>query len=190
MSEAESPSTQKEIIDLETDNYIETYQIISEWIRFADAKAAAVLMVDGALIGVLVPMLKPWLKADHPGAPAFLPFLVLALFGGWLLLVGLSGIWAFRCIIPFRRKGRHPSLEHCKHFHPASVSTHYRLEDIERFSADCDTIGMHGLKREVQAAVLIDSHISSAKYRRVTIAIQFLACSAVLGFLYIVAIQF
>ena len=38
-----------------TENYIETYHAISEWIRFADAKAAVVLTVGGAMAGFLVP---------------------------------------------------------------------------------------------------------------------------------------
>lgn len=177
-------------INLETENYIETYQIISEWIRFADAKAAAVLTVDGALIGLIIPTLKPWMNGEHPKLPFFWTYLVLGFFAAWLILLVLSGIWAFRCILPFSRKGRHPSLGECTHFHPAAVAAHYSMDDLDRFAADCDAIGMQGLKREVQAAVLIDSHISRNKYRRVTTAIRFLAWSALFGFLYIASIQF
>lgn len=189
MSDSQTSAPQKVSVDLETENYIETYQIIAEWIRFADAKAAAVLTVDGALVGLLIPTLKPWLKAGH-SLPSVWTYLVMALFGVWLALLAISAIWAFRCILPFRRGGQHPALAHCKHFHPAAVSTHYQLEDIEKFCTDCDGIGMEGLKCEVQAAILIDSHISGNKYRHVTTAIRLLAASAVLGFLYIVAIQF
>ena len=38
-----------------TENFIETYHAISEWIRFADAKAAVILTVGGALAGFLIP---------------------------------------------------------------------------------------------------------------------------------------
>ncbi|MCA9071092.1 MAG: hypothetical protein KDA84_19325 [Planctomycetaceae bacterium] len=187
---SDSDPSQKTSINLETENYIETYQIIAEWIRFADAKAAAVLTVDGALIGLLIPTIKPWLEGDHPELPAFWTYLVLGVFGAWLILLILSGIWAFRCILPFTRKGKHPALGKCTHFHPAAVATHYSIEEFDRFANDCDTIGMQGLKREIQAAVLIDSHISGIKYRRVTTAIRLLAWSALFGFLYIAAIQF
>lgn len=175
---------------LETENYIETYQIIAEWIRFADAKAAAVLTVDGALIGLLVPTLKPWLQSDRSHLPGFWTPMVIGFFGVWLFLLALSSIWAFRCILPFRRKGKHPSLDFCTHFHPAAVCTKYQLDDLEGFAQDCDALGADGLKREVQAAVLIDSHISGTKYLRVTTAIRLVGWSLIFGFLYLAAIQF
>ena len=52
-----------------------------------------------------------------------------------------------------------------------------------------EKIGSAGLKREILAAVLIDSHLSSAKYSYVTRYIQCLAVSVVFGLLYLVAIQ-
>ncbi len=190
MTDTERSAAQNTSVNLETENFIETYQIIAEWIRFADAKAAAVLTVDGALIGLLIPTLKPWLKAEHPHLPAFWTPLVVGCFGIWLLLLALSSVWAFRCILPFRRKGKHPSLDFCTHFHPAAVCVKYKLDDLNQFATDCNTIGMEGLKREVQAAVLIDSHISGAKYLRVTTAIRLIAWSSIFGFLYLAAIQF
>ncbi len=190
MTTPELSKDDKTSIDLETENYIETYQIIAEWIRFADAKAAAVLTVDGALVGLLVPTLKPWLAAQKDIVRPFWIGLVVGLFAVWLLLLVLSGVWAFRCILPFTRKGRHPSLDHCAHFHPAAICTKYALDDFGKFAADCDAIGMRGLKREVQAGVLIDAHISGTKYGRVSTAIRLLAWSSIFGFLYLVAIQF
>lgn len=190
MTDTEQTAIQQTSVNLETDNYIETYQIIAEWIRFADAKAAAVLTVDGALIGLLIPTLKPWLQADHAHLPDFWKPMVIGFFGMWLILLALSSVWAFRCILPFRRKGRHPSLDFCTHFHPAAVCTKYKLEELSKFAADCDAMGMEGLKREVQAAVLIDSHISGTKYLRVTTAIRLIAWSSIFGFLYLAAIQF
>jgi hypothetical protein len=190
MANSDPASDQPNSLNLETENFIDTYQIIAEWIRFADAKAAAVLTVDGALVGLLGPTLKSWLQAEHPHLPGFWPHLVVGLFCAWLGLLALSGIWAFRCILPFSRKGKHPSLGYCTHFHPAAVCTKYSLDDLDRFAADCDAIGMQGLKREVQAAVLIDSHISGTKYRRVTTSIRLIAWSSIFGFLYLAAIQF
>jgi len=41
--------------DLGTENLIAAYESVAEWIRFADAKAAAVLTVVGVLVGILIP---------------------------------------------------------------------------------------------------------------------------------------
>lgn len=176
---------------LETENFIDTYQIVAEWIRFADAKAAAVLTVAGALIGLLVPTLAPYLDdeaARHP--TSWWPGLVIGLFLCWLVTSMLSGIWAFRCILPYTRKGRHPALDRCTHFHPAAISHRYKLDDVENFVNDCEGLDMTGLKHEVLAGLLIDSHISGAKYARVSVSIRLLALSAIFGFLYMLALQF
>src|SRR5262249_8049482 len=86
----------------EVENYTEIYKVIAEWIRFADAKAGVTLTVNGILMGLLVPTLKNYLgeKTDHPAA--WWTPLVVALFLGWLLLLALSAINAFLCILPLR----------------------------------------------------------------------------------------
>lgn len=43
---------------LKTEILVENYQIIAEWIRFADAKAAVTLTVNGVLLGLLIPISK------------------------------------------------------------------------------------------------------------------------------------
>lgn len=176
---------------LETENYLDTYQIIAEWIRFADAKAAVTLTVNGVLLGVIIPTLRTYLvdsTVKHPMEDW--PILVVALFLVWLGVMVSSAIYAFRCILPLRGTGRLLALSQATHFHPAAVSQKYPLSDLDRFVNDCDTMGMVGLKREVMAAILIDSHLSSAKYYFVARSIQLLAVSVVFGFLYLVAIQF
>jgi hypothetical protein len=45
-------------IELETENLVATYDTVAEWIRFADAKAAVVLTVVGAIAGTLIPTLR------------------------------------------------------------------------------------------------------------------------------------
>src|SRR4051794_11706279 len=45
----QGPSTGQAV--QEAENFIETYQVIGEWIRFADTKAAATLTVNGVLLG-------------------------------------------------------------------------------------------------------------------------------------------
>lgn len=176
---------------LETENYLDTYQIIAEWIRFADTKAAVTLTVNGVLLGVIIPTLKTYLTESTTKHPMEgWPVVVVALFLAWLLALMISAIYAFRCILPLRGTGRLLALSQATHFHPAAVSEKYPLSELDRFVNDCETIGMTGLKREVMAGILIDSHLSNMKYRFVARSIQLLAISVVFGFLYLVAIQF
>src|SRR5436190_8210898 len=175
---------------LEVDNYVETYKVIADWIRFADTKAGVTLTVNGVLLGLLIPTLKSYLTDNtitHPFGGW--TTLVITLFVIWIVLLVVSAANSFLCILPLRGLGRGLVLSHASHFHPASVSQHYPLTDLDRFVNDCDTVGMAGLKREIIAAILIDSHLSSAKYRYVSRAISLLAGSVVFGFLYLVAIQ-
>ncbi|HQX53763.1 MAG TPA: hypothetical protein PLY87_30780 [Planctomycetaceae bacterium] len=177
--------------NLETANLIEGYHVIAEWIRFADAKAAVVLTVGGAVAGLVIPTLKSYLEEDaakHPAA--WWTTLVACLFSVWLFLLLLSGIWAFRCILPFRRRGKHPALGHCSHFHPAAICTAFKLDDVERFTAECESMGDGGLRKEVAACLLIDSHISGAKYASVTTSIRLMGISSIIALIYLVAIQF
>ncbi|MEZ6128654.1 MAG: hypothetical protein R3C59_08215 [Planctomycetaceae bacterium] len=177
--------------DLQTGNLIEGYHVIAEWIRFADAKAAVVLTVGGAVGGLVIPTLKGYLTekgVQHP--TEWWTTMVSTLFAVWLLLLLLSGIWAFRCILPFRRRGRHPALGHCSHFHPAAIGAAYALDQAEQFMNDCDAMGEKGLRREVAACLLIDSHISSVKYARVSTSIRLMGASSIIALVYLVLIQF
>lgn len=70
-SEAPGVEASRTIVasNLETANLIEGYHVIAEWIRFADAKAAVVLTVGGAIAGLVIPTLKSYLDEDsalHP----------------------------------------------------------------------------------------------------------------------------
>lgn len=177
--------------NLETSNLIEGYHVIAEWIRFADAKAAVVLTVGGAIAGLVIPTLKSYLDEDVATHPTvWWTTMVSGLFALWLLLLLVSGIWAFRCILPFRRKGKHPALGHSSHFHPAAICTAFKLDDVERFIAECESMGDGGLRREVAACLLIDSHISGAKYAYVTASIRLMGVSCIVALVYLVAIQF
>lgn len=176
---------------LKTEILIENYQIIAEWIRFADTKAAVTLTVNGVLLGLLIPTLKTYLtEKDVTHPTAWWTTGVVVLFLVWLVLLAVSAIHSFLCILPFRGRGRVLALEHATHFHPASISLKYPIEEWQRFCADCDGIGTGGLKREVLTAILLDAHLSSAKYGYVTRSIWCLAGSVVFGFFYLLAIQF
>ncbi len=188
--ETEAPDQDREQA-LEAENFIETYRIITEWIRFADAKAGVTLTVNGIFLGLLIPTLKAYLAEKTTTHPTtWWTTLVVVLFLGWLFGVVLSAVQAFLCILPLRGSGRSMALEQTTHFHPMAVAQKYPLAQLDRFAADCDRIGPAGLKREVMAAVLIDSHLSTAKYGYVSRSIRCLAAAVVLGFLYLLAIQF
>lgn len=177
--------------NLETANLIEGYHVIAEWIRFADAKAAVVLTVGGAIAGLVIPTLKSYLAENPESHPTpWWNSLVSGLFAVWLILLLMSGVSAFRCILPFRRKGKHPALGHSSHFHPAAISTMFLLDDVDRFIQECESMGDGGLRKEVAACLLIDAHISSAKYRYVTTSIRLMGASCIVALVYLVAIQF
>ncbi len=149
-----------------TENYIETYHAISEWIRFADAKAGVLLTVGGALAGFLIPTIQAVIHAPED-VQHLIPnweIVCQTLFAIYILFFLLSGVFAFLCINPFRRRGRHPSLGFCEHFHPAAISAAYQINDMEKFLDACNTLQPDQIRREVQAAILVDSHISTTKY--------------------------
>ncbi|MEZ6091412.1 MAG: hypothetical protein R3C05_26025 [Pirellulaceae bacterium] len=175
---------------LEAENLIETYQIIGEWIRFADAKAAAVLAVNGALSGVLIPTLHEYSQLDQPHPTPWWTSFVSVAFLLWISTMIWSCVLAFRCILPFRYRGGHPSLGHATHFHPAAISQRYAINDTDKFADEIANLGMSGLKREIAICMLLDSHVSSNKYGHVSKSIRMLAISASLALLYIVSVQF
>jgi hypothetical protein len=190
MPQSQPPILVEQEKALEVENYTETYKVIAEWIRFADAKAGATLTVNGILLGLLVPTLKSYLAGRTDHSAGWWTAAVVVLFLVWLLFLVLSAISCFLCILPIRGMARKLALTHTPHFHPAAVTQSYGLTETDRFVKDCEQIGMDGLKREVMTAILIDSHLSSSKYGHVTRAIWLLGGSILFGFLYLLAIQF
>jgi len=73
---------------LESENFIETYRLIAEWIRFADTKAAATLTVNGVLLGLLVPTLKTYTAVTNAHLASWWTPLVVVLF------LGGSPVWS------------------------------------------------------------------------------------------------
>lgn len=186
---SEPPPTRQEI-ELETENLVATYDTVAEWIRFADAKAAVVLTVVGAIAGTLIPTLREYLNSTDPHPTTWWNSLVTVLFAGWLSLGVAACVFAFRCIIPFRRKGHHPALDKCAHFHPAAIASKYTIDQHDEFVTGYQQTGTDGFRKEVLAGLLIDSHISGSKYRNVTTSIRLLAWAAVISMIYLLAIQF
>lgn len=177
--------------ELVIENSIEIYKITADWIRFADAKSAVILTAGGVLAGVLIPHLKPYLEGVRKGeALAWLEPAVLGCFGMWLGLLLLSSFYAFRCIVPYRQRGKHPALDFCKHFHSAAISVAYGPDEQERFFETYRQLGHDKMVREVMTGLLIDAHISSSKYAFVTMAVKLLAVSSLFGFLFLFLSQF
>jgi hypothetical protein len=178
-------------LELQTENLIETYHVVAEWIRFADAKAAVVLTVGGAFGGLLIPTMKPFL-AEGPEAhlTPWWMLLVIGLLAACLLLLGLSFFFAFLCLTPFRVKGRHPATETCPHFHAVGIAGRYGLAQHTEFVEGYRHAKVDGFQKEVLAALLIDSHISVAKYKAVSKSIRCVAFAALFGLAYLIAAQF
>ena len=199
MNEKEEPAPTSEDstasqrrVQLETENLISTYEQVAEWIRFADAKAAVVITVSGAMVGAILPTMNNFLKSRKAEEMASDPVRIMAvsLFGVFLVVALVTCFYAFRCILPFRMGGEHPALNQCSHFHPAAIAARYGIGAHEQFITDYSKVGVSGFQQEVLAGLLIDSHISSHKYKHVTQAIRMLAVLAGVAFLYLLAIQF
>lgn len=174
------------------ENFIDTYQIQAEWIRFADAKAGAVLTAIAALMGLLIPTFQPWLAELQESGTLMQPLalVTVSIFVVWLICAAISGVFAFRCIAPFRQKGSHPAETTCQHFHSVGISKAYGIKESERFVTDAEKLGTSGFKKQVLAGILFDAHISSAKYGRVLRAIRFLGLSAIFAVVYLLILQF
>ena len=169
---------------------IEIYHAISEWIRFADAKAAVLLTVGAALAGFLIPSVRGVLI--HSEQEHWLPYwsvITLVLFVCYLVFFILSSVFAFLCINPLKTRGSHPSLGHCELFHPAAVSAKFGMNDLEAFQTDCAVGGEARMQKQVQAAILLDSHISAKKYSRVSASIKLFGASTAFGFAYFLLAQ-
>lgn len=190
MDKPAAPQSEPQKLDIE--NLLDTYHFTAEWIRFADAKAAAVITVAGALAGFLIPSLQDYVKEVRAAAGGVNGWhvAVISVFAAWLLTFVWACVCAFSCIIPFRRRGVHPALDTCPHFHPAAIAKRYRMEQVAEFTTDCAQLGLDDFRREVSAGLLIDAHISATKYTRVTLAIRLLSLNALLGFGYLVMRQF
>ena len=188
-----SPIIPSNEVGQHTQNYIEAYHAISEWIRFADGKAAVILTVGGAMAGLLIPTIHRVVGEATEEVEHWIPYWQSVTVGMFLLYVAfflLSGIFAFLCINPFRQQGRHPALDHCDHFHPAAIACKYTREDCDKFVNNCKASGQSQLLDEVLAAILLDSHISNRKYGYVKTSLKFFATSVFFGFLYFLVLQF
>lgn len=173
----------------ETSVLIENYKVVADWIRFADTKAAVLLAVQGALIGLFVPMSATFYervtRGEFPSRawPAF----VIGSDVVWFGLFLASSLMALRCINPHAVKGVHVSIGQCDHFHPAAIASCYKSTEQERFVRDYTDLGPDGFKREVLVGIFMDSFISNYKYKCVRAAIRLFALELAAGFVFYAA---
>lgn len=175
-----------------TENYIEAYHATAEWIRFADAKAGVVLAVSGAIAGLLIPTIHRVFDPENKQVAHLISnweIIVVTAFCFFLFFLLASGLFAFLCINPLRKRGKHPSLDYCDHFHPAAISAKYQLDQCAEFSAGCFQNGSEGMLKEVQAALLFDAHISTIKYTKVRMSLKLFGASIAFGFVYYLLLQ-
>jgi hypothetical protein len=159
-------------------NLIAAYEQIAQWIRFADTKAALVLTVNGLFASVLLATV-----GDLSGAtPAGSATAATALLVVWALFAGLSCLEAFRCILPRALNDVHPAVACSPHFHPAAIAAHCRLDRPDEFVRAFDRLASRDYRDQVLKGMLIEAHISAAKYRHVIASIRLLAVAAPLGF--------
>jgi hypothetical protein len=171
--------------EFQTRNLIAAYEQIAQWIRFADTKAALVLTVNGLFASVLLTTV-----ADLSAAkPAELATAATVLFVVWALFGGLSCLEAFRCILPRALNAVHPAVTCSPHFHPAAIAARTRLDQPDEFVRDFDRLASRHYRDEVLKGMLIEAHISTAKYRHVIASIRLLAIAAPLGFAYLTIVE-
>lgn len=173
-----------------TENYLEAYSNIADWIRFADAKAGAVLALHGAVAAVLIPTVRTLEKASAEGAMFWIAVVLIAV---WLAMTVASAIFAVSCIAPRGGGQLHPAEQVCHHFHPSGIRARFpdlHGPTIHRFVDECRRGGMAMFEREVIAAILLDSHVSARKYGAVSHSIRFAIVSLVAGFTYLTVVQF
>ncbi|WP_088998256.1 Pycsar system effector family protein [Micromonospora echinofusca] len=139
---------------------------VNEWIRFADAKAAAVLAASGVLGGLLVKRI-PRL-ADFKDEPVYAGLLVVA-----ILCLGGAALIASRILAPRLRTGEARSLIYFDH-----VARRYggdRRGYVDTFTAL--TADEERFERHLAEQVWANSKVARAKFRRVAVAIYLLGAA-------------
>ncbi|MGI8309546.1 Pycsar system effector family protein [Saccharopolyspora hattusasensis] len=138
---------------------------VNDWIKVADAKAAAVLAGSGVLGGLLVRSFpRPHAWAHHPGHAV----LMLAS----LLLVSISTALALTAVAPrLNRRGR-PSLVYFGH-----IARHYAGPNDFK-AAFLPVLDREGQLRELLAEQLwTNSRIARRKFQKVSLSIWLLGGS-------------
>jgi hypothetical protein len=173
---------------VEIPTLLEQYKIIADWIRFADAKAAVLLGVQGVLVGLFVPISTTYYQRFVSGELASKPWasLVLGCDALWFGLFLISTVLALLCIVPHGSRGRHKAFGRCNHFHPAAIALCYNEAGEESFVRDYLDLGPERLKKEILLGIFIDAFICSNKYRFVVLSTKLFAAELLIGFVFYV----
>jgi len=149
-----------------------TFTNLNEWVRFSDAKAAAVLAADGAMVGAIA----TWLAGSHVG-PVNHPVAVV-----WLISVVMSAFYsasyALSSLTPKLKTGENSSsliffADIERHFPTSAEFT----AKIRKELADPDRA-----VTEIAQQVWANSKIATLKYARVAQAIYGLSLAVYMGF--------
>lgn len=153
--------------EVNTDGLWRTLEVVSEWIRFADAKAGAVLAVNGVMLALFTGRLR-----EQPG-PGTLATVVLSTA---IALAAASGVVAVWIVVP--RVGRAgASMVHYGTIagFPSAVS--YRDAALKTFGDPAELVSSLTLH------IWVLSRIAARKYRMVSWAVRFLLGAVVVGIL-------
>jgi hypothetical protein len=160
-------------ITLTTETLWRTYGAINEWIRFADAKAGAILTVNGVLGGALVTALggnKDFLVAH------------LFTFGAVVLSLACivtSTIHCLRCIQPSLKADPATSLLYFGHISHQFRGNSRDYTDALRKKLASPLDAMH----EIGDQVWVNAHVATSKNRKIVRGIQFLGLGLGFGLL-------
>jgi len=145
-------------------------QQVNEWIRFADAKAAAVLAGSGVLGGLLLAAVPD--RDDFKVHTTRATLVALA-----IACVGASSLLSLQILSPRLRTGEPRSLIYFDH-----IARRY-ADDRNGFVENYLALTGHGedLARQVSDQIWSNSRVARHKLRRVSFAIRFLGASMVFG---------
>jgi len=151
-----------------------TYEIINDWIKFSDTKAAAILAMNGVIIGVVLTAIltnlsdaQDYLK-DHTCLR-------------WLLILGIileaaSIICCFFCLKPTLRNKNPSSLIYFGDIYWGYKTSSEYMEAVkEQFTHDEKTVS------HIADQIWINSKIAWKKYVAVGLALVFLTLTICIG---------
>jgi len=148
---------------LSTDDSWKSLGQVNEWIRFADAKATAVLAASGVLGGLLVRSIPNVVEFKiHPARATLLSIAILC--------VGASALITLRTFAPRLRTGEARSLIYFDHV--ARRYANDRPAFVDSYSSL--TSSQERLTRELAEQIWANSHVARRKFRRVSFAVRFL----------------
>jgi hypothetical protein len=155
------------------------YAATNEWIRFADAKAGAILTAEGVLAGAAVTALqgnKPFLESH---------ILILLLFGAALLCLLASAGFCLSCIFPSLNFGKAESLLYFAHIAEQFPQDHTAYTEQAKIVLQNPQEELNQIGQQVWANAKVATH----KNQKIINALRFLLAALVLGVLGIILLM-